>query len=112
MKEREEELLEQVVLTRVVRLELLVTAVTTAVLLGLGLFLPTIFLVIKGGPVVGPHLALLGHFLPGYDVTVLGSFVGLAYGLIIGATLGVLITIVYNKVVDFREAWRRRGGRS
>jgi hypothetical protein len=111
MKENEEELLEQTVLTRVVRLELLVTGFTTSVLFGLGLFLPTIFLVIRGGPVVGPHLALLGQFLPGYDVTVAGSFIGLGYGLVLGVALGSLITITYNKVAGYREARRERSRR-
>jgi hypothetical protein len=112
MKENEEELLEQTVLTRVVRLELLVTGLTMSLLFGLGLFLPTIFLVIKGGPLVGPHLALLGQFLPGYDVTLAGSFIGLGYGLVLGFALGCLIAIVYNKVARYREArgeGKRRG---
>lgn len=32
--------------------------------LGCGLFLASIILVLKGGPVVGPHLALLSQFFP------------------------------------------------
>jgi flagellar biosynthesis protein FliR len=108
MKEDEEELLERAVLTRVVRLELLVTGVTTSVLFGLALFLPTIFLVLKGGQVVGPHLGLLSQFLPGYDVTVVGSIIGLAYGLVLGFALGAIVTIVYNKVAGYREARSER----
>ena len=76
MKENEEKLLEQIVLTHVMRLNLLVNGIAVGLLFGLGLFLTTIFLVLKGGPVVGPHLGLLGQFLPGYAVTVAGSFVG------------------------------------
>ena len=36
---------------------------------GLILFLATMVLVIRGGPVVGPHIGLLAQFLPGYTVT-------------------------------------------
>lgn len=104
MEENEGKLLEQIVLTRVVRLSLLVNGIVVGVLFGLGLFLPTIFLALKGGPVVGPHLGLLRQFLPGYEVTVAGSFIGLAYGLVLGFVLGVLIAIVYNKVAGYREA--------
>ena len=41
---------------------------------------------LKGGPVVGPHLELLGQYLIGYRVTFGGSFVGLAYGFLAGKT--------------------------
>ncbi len=112
MEENEGKLLEQIVLTRVMRLNLLITGIALGLLFGLGLFLSTIFLVLKGGPEVGPHLSLLGEFLPGYAVTVTGSFIGLGYGLVLGFALGSLITLVYNKVAGYREAWgerRRRG---
>ena len=108
MKENEEKLLEQIVLTRIMRLSLVINGITVGLLIGLGIFVPTIFLVLKGGQVVGPHLALLGQFLPGYDVTVAGSFVGLGYGLILGFILGVFIAFVYNRVADYRDALRQR----
>jgi hypothetical protein len=47
---------------------------------GLGLFLATVFLLIKGGDPVGPNLALLGEYFIGYTVTWKGSLIGLAYG--------------------------------
>ena len=65
---------------------------------GLGLFAATIFLVAKGGPVVGPHLQLLGIFLPGYRVSVGGSLLGFVYAFVIGYALGRLLGIVYNAV--------------
>jgi hypothetical protein len=120
MDENETNLLEKMVLTRVMRLSLVVNGITIGLLLGLLIFAATIFLVLKGGPVVGPHLSpvvgphlsLLGRFLPGYTVTVVGSFIGLGYGLILGFILGVFIAFVYNRMVDYREARqarRRRG---
>jgi hypothetical protein len=44
----------------------------------------TLFLVAKGGVPVGPTLALLGQFFPGYSVTLGGSLLGLAYGFLAG----------------------------
>ena len=55
--------LEALVLVRVVRLNAVVTGVVTGLLAGLALFVATNWLVLKGGPVVGPHLALLGPVL-------------------------------------------------
>jgi len=67
-------------------------------LLGLGLFLATNILVIRGGEVVGPHLSLLGVFLPGYSVTFVGSLVGFVYLFVIGYAFGRLIGAVYNRL--------------
>jgi hypothetical protein len=68
-------------------------------LCGLGLFVATAILVARGGATVGPHLALLGIYLRGYEVTWLGSIVGLAYGLVIGYVAGWTIGAVYNRLV-------------
>lgn len=65
---------------------------------GAGLFLATIFLVLKGGPHVGLHMNLLGSFFPGYRVTFLGSMVGFCYAFAVGFVLGVALGTVYNKV--------------
>lgn len=63
---------------------------------GLGLLIATNILVLKGGPVVGPHLRLLGTYLPGYRVTFAGSLLGFGYGMLIGYCAGRLIGTVYN----------------
>ncbi len=67
-------------------------------ILGIVLFGATIILVMKGGEVVGPHLALLGIFLPGYRVTVLGAFIGFIYAFVLGYALGRLVGAVYNVI--------------
>ncbi len=67
-------------------------------LMGGGLFLATVFLVIKGGPDVGQHLALLSQFFPGYSVSYLGSLIGFAYGFFVGLIIGSVLGAVYNKV--------------
>ena len=72
--------------------------ISTGLLLGGGLFLATIFLVIRGGPTVGQHLSLLRVFFPGYSVTWLGAFVGFVYAFVIGYGLGRIIGSVYNRL--------------
>ena len=67
-------------------------------LLGSGLFVATNFLILKGGPVVGPHLSLLGIYFPGYSVTWPGAFVGAAYMFFLGYGAGRTIATLYNRV--------------
>lgn len=67
-------------------------------LLGLGLFIATNVLVLRGGEVVGPHLGLIGVYLPGYRVTFAGSLVGFVYMFVIGYGLGRVVAAVYNAV--------------
>ncbi len=67
-------------------------------LCGLGLFLAPAILVIRGGTTVGPHLALLGIYLRGYEVTWIGAIVGLVYGLVLGYLAGWAIGALYNRL--------------
>jgi len=73
--------------------------VAVGVLFGLALFLATAILVVRGGQTVGPHLALLGIYLRGYEVTWTGALVGLVYGLALGYLAGWLIGALYNRLV-------------
>ena len=95
--------LESLLVARMVRLNATVQGIVTGVLLGLAIFVATLWLVIKGGPVVGPHLALLGQFFIGYRVTVLGSFIGLGYGFVAGFLIGFSVTTTYNWIANLRE---------
>lgn len=70
---------------------------------GLGLFVMTLWLLIKGGENVGPHLQLLGQYFIGYSVSWKGSIVGLLYGALIGGVLGWTIGWIYNLVVGMRQ---------
>lgn len=72
--------------------------ISTGLLLGGGLFLATIFLVLRGGPMVGQHLSMLRIFFPGYSVTWLGAFIGFIYAFVIGYGLGRIIGSVYNRL--------------
>lgn len=68
-------------------------------LCGLTVFTATVFLLLKGGDVVGPNLALLGQFFIGYTVTVRGAFIGLIYGFVGGFILGWLIGFLRNSLL-------------
>ena len=72
------------------------------IIVGLGIFVATLWLVLKGGPSVGPHMALLGQFLPGYSVTYVGSVLGLIYGFVVGYIAGWSIGRLYNQFVYLR----------
>ena len=71
--------------------------------LGLIIFVATNWLVVKGGPSVGPHLELLSQYFLGYRVTFWGSFVGFAYGFMVGTLSGSLIGWIYNRITKFRN---------
>ena len=73
--------------------------IAIGLLLGGGLFVATNVLVLKGGPNVGPHLSLLGVYLPGYSVTFVGSLIGFVYLFVIGYAIGRVIGMVYNRMV-------------
>jgi protoporphyrinogen oxidase len=63
---------------------------------GVVIFLATLVLVLRGGPLVGPHLALLAQYFPGYQVTLTGSLIGLGYGAVTGFVLGWMFALVRN----------------
>ena len=66
---------------------------------GMGLCMATLWLVLKGGPVVGPTLSLLNQYFPGYTVTATGSLVGLLYGFGLGFLVGWAIAVVRNSLL-------------
>src|SRR5688500_1857262 len=84
-------------------LERAVLATTLGIVAGVVLFVPTLWLVLKAGPRVGPHLELLNQFFYGYAVTVRGSFVGFLYGFACGFVSGWIIATIYNWVVSLRR---------
>jgi protoporphyrinogen oxidase len=70
------------------KLDPVAMGLSSAVMLGAVIALATLVLVLKGGAVVGPTLALLAQYFPGYRVTATGSLVGLAYGGALGFAMG------------------------
>ena len=99
----QERALEDVVLTRLMRLNATVFGIVFGLAFGLVIFIATNWLVIKGGKVVGPNLSLLGNFFIGYRVSFLGSIIGLLYGFVFGFIIGFLIATLYNWIVELRD---------
>jgi hypothetical protein len=63
------------------------------------IFALTVAIVLKGAPPgvsVGPNLALLAAYLPGYSVTIAGACIGAAYGAAVGAFWGFVLATLWN----------------
>jgi hypothetical protein len=76
---------------------------------GLALLAATLVLLVNGGDVASPSLALLGQYFPGYAVTWTGSLVGFAYGFVTGFTAGWLFALLRNTAVLVYLAAVRKG---
>ena len=87
----------------VLRLNANILGLVLGIIAGLLIFVTTNFLILKGGPVVGPHLALLRNFFPYYSVTFLGSIVGFFWGLVSGYVAGLVVGSLYNLVVKLKS---------
>jgi hypothetical protein len=83
-------------LNTLLRLNARAWGIAIGLLMGLGLFTATALLIVKGGRTVGPHLSLIGSYLPGYQVTWGGAFIGFVYLFVIGYAIGRVIGGVYN----------------
>jgi protoporphyrinogen oxidase len=75
----------------------------------LGLFVATALLLIKGGPAVGPNLALLGIYIVGFQVSWAGALIGsLEIGLL-GFGFGCVLALLINATVGWhKRAFIRR----
>lgn len=102
--------IERLVLVELMRLNGVISGLVLGLLVGLGIFVATVVLLIKGGETVGPHMALLGQFFIGYQVTPVGSIIGFLYGLFFGFVVGYVIASLYNWIASFREKRRLRNG--
>lgn len=87
----------------IARMRATIMALVFGMVAGTGLFVATVWLLVRGGSQVGLHLGLLGNYFPGYTVTWLGSLVGFGYGFLTGAVIGGGATWIYNRVVEPRR---------
>ena len=94
-----EVLVEQELAQVFLRVDRVALGLAAGVVGGMGLFVATLALVLMGGPVVGPTLALLGQYFPGYSVTAPGSVIGLFYGCISGFVVGWVFAGIRNAIV-------------
>lgn len=101
--------IEQAVTMRINRIDAALFSATLGAMAGAVLFVLTNWLVLRGGPpgpegpVVGPHLSLLGQFFPGYDVSFVGSLLGFFYAFACGGIAAYSGARIYNKIADLRH---------
>lgn len=86
----------ELIFARVHRLGL---GVAAGAILAAAVFLLTLFLVLKGGDRIGPNLALLSQYFPGYHVTVAGGLLGAAYAFACGFGAGWIAAWLRNALV-------------
>lgn len=78
------------------KLKISAFAMTTGLVWGLGLFMITWWIIFFDGS-TGETL-LIGKVYRGYNVSALGSLVGLAWGLVDGIIGGAIFAWLYNKI--------------
>ena len=88
----------------IVRLRARTMALVFGMVGGASLLVATLWLVVRGGPTVGPHLGLLANYFPGYEVTWTGGLVGFCYGALTGAVIGWSIASIYNTLAERRPS--------
>jgi len=70
---------------------------------GLGLFLATAVLLLRGSDPMGPTLSLLGNYFLGYTVTWPGAWLGLAEAGVLGAAFGWVLARLLNLVIGMEQ---------
>jgi hypothetical protein len=79
---------DEVIASAFAELDPVALGVAVGVVSGLGLFLMTALLLLKGGPEIGSNLSLLRHYLPGFEVTWRGAVIGFIAAGVGGGALG------------------------
>jgi hypothetical protein len=90
---------DEIIIQSLAKLDGKALGIAIGLLFGLGVFAATNILILKGGEVLGPNLALLSQFFIGYEVTFTGSLIGFVYGVITGFVLGWMIALIRNLVL-------------
>ena len=76
------------------KLDVKAFAITCGLLLGVGLFLATWWIIILDGP--SDRMTFIGQVYRGYCLNGMGSLVGLIWGLVDGAIGGAIFAWLYN----------------
>ena len=77
----------------VIRLNGVILGLVSGLMFGLGIFVATNWLVLKGGSDVGAHLQLLSQYFFGYSVSFVGSFIGMIYGFVTWLCSGLVYSL-------------------
>lgn len=99
---------ERVIQVAFARVDAVALGVAFGAVAGLGLFLATVFLLFKGGPTVGPNLALLGQYFVGFRVTWVGALVGLVEAGLGGFATGYVAAHLRNRALARYAVWLQR----
>lgn len=75
-------------------------ALGLGIIWGVGVFLLTIYVLLRGG---GHTLVLLQQFYWGYNISWGGAFLGLIYGFINGFIVGWLLALLHNAFVGGKK---------
>ena len=78
------------------RLDVKALALTSGIVWGAAIFLSTLWLIVFGFH--GELMQKLDHFYFGYDVSVVGAFIGLAWGFVDGLVCGAVFAWLYNRL--------------
>ena len=95
--------IERLIEARLLRVNAVSFGLVAGFVAGLGLFVATNWLVLKGGEHIGPHLGLLGQYFVGYRVSFAGSLIGFAWAFACGFGLGSCGAWLYNRVAELRH---------
>ena len=88
---------ERVMLSRAFsRLDPVALAAAVGLVSGVGLAIATAVLLLQAGPIMGLHLVRLSFYLPGYEVSWAGAFIGLLDAGIAGGLLGAGLAWTWN----------------
>ncbi|TKJ41079.1 hypothetical protein CEE37_05275 [candidate division LCP-89 bacterium B3_LCP] len=84
------------------RLNVKALALTSAILVGVGLFLATWWLIILEGS--GATTTIFNRVYLGYTITPLGSIIGLVWGFVDGLICGAIFAWLYNALLPKASA--------
>ena len=90
------------ILTRTfARMDQVAFATAVGSVAGLLIFCATIWLILKGGEVVGPNLQLLAQYFIGYTVSIQGAFIAFGYSICWGFLFGWLYAYLRNFFLSY-----------
>jgi protoporphyrinogen oxidase len=97
---RIEEVADRLISIAFARLDPLALGTSIGIVSGVGLFLATAILLLKGGEIIGPNLSLISNFFPWFTATWRGALIGLAEAGALGFGVGMVIAWLRNWGLD------------